>query len=97
MVDLSKYNITQIEYDFLVALKKGSAFQFLAEKGYQLSKEQLLRIAKELVAETDDYITRFEDPDMDSIVEYILQDWDDENQEELQELINKQAEAEKEV
>ena len=94
MADLSKYNIEEIEFNFLVALKKGHAFQFLAEHGYELSREQLLRITKELVAETDDYITKFEDPDIDSIVEYILQDWDDDNQEELQELINKEAKKE---
>jgi len=92
MVDLKKYDIQDIEFNFLVALKSGHAFQFLAERGYELSKEQLLRITKELVAETDDYVTKCKDPDMDSIVEYILQDWDLDNQEELQELINKEAE-----
>lgn len=94
MVDLSKFDTTELEFNFLVALKKGEAFQFLAERGYELSREQLLRIAKELVAETDDYVKKCKDPDMDSIVEYILQDWDCDNQEDVQELVNKEAQKE---
>ena len=94
MVDLSIFDTTELEFNFLVALKKGEAIQFLAERGNELSKEQLLRIVKELVAETDDYVKKCEDPDMDSIVEYILQDWDFDNQEDVQELVNKEAQKE---
>ena len=94
MIILEKYDITELQYNFLIALVRGNAFQYLADNGHRFSHSELLRIAKELTAETDYCIEgEREKPDVLSAVEYIIQDWvyEAELQEELLDIIEEEV------
>ena len=94
MINLEKYDITELQYNFLVALAKGNAFQYLADNGHKFSHSELLRIAKELVAEIDYCVEgKREKPDVLSAVEYIIQDWvyEAELQDELLDIIEEEV------
>lgn len=96
MVDLKKYDMTQGDFEMLVSIKTGNAFNYLCSYGHSLSANQILDIAKEIAIEVDNYVERFKEPDVDSIIEELLQRWVDfKDIEEVTELINKEAEKRK--
>ena len=97
MVDLEKYELSQNEFDMLVAIKTGNAFNYLCSDGHHFSVYQILDIAKEIAIEVDNYVEKCSDLNVDSIVEEILQRWvDAEYLEEVAELVEKEAQKQKE-
>lgn len=97
MVNLEKYELSQNEFDLLVAIKTGNAFNYLCSNGHHFSVYQILDIAKEIAIEIDNYVEKCTDPNVDSIVEEILQRWVDAKYlEEVAELVDKEAQKQKE-